>query len=51
MKFLADISRQLEKDFKDRLKREKDLLKKEQQNKLDKKERDKEKDLEAKKSC
>ena len=44
---LAEVSRQLNKDFSDRLKREKDLLKREQQNKLDKKRDDKEGRIEA----
>ena len=44
---LAEVSRQLDKDFSDRLKREKDLLKREQQNKLDKKRDDKEGRIEA----
>ena len=44
---LAEVSRQLNKDFSDRLKREKDLLKREQQNKLDKKRDDKESRIEA----
>ena len=44
---LAEVSRQLNKDFSDRLKRERDLLKKEQQNKLDKKRDDKEGRIEA----
>ena len=46
---LSDVASQLEKDFSKRLQAEKDLLQKEQQNKLGSKREDKEERLEAKK--
>ncbi len=46
---LADVAKQLNKDFSDRLKTQKDLLSKERQNKLDRKRDDKENRLETKK--
>ena len=46
---LSDVASQLEKDFSKRLQAEKDLLQKEQQNKLASKREDKEERLEAKK--
>ena len=46
---LTDVAKQLDKDFSDRLKTQKDLLAKEKQNKLDSKRDDKEGRLEVKK--
>ena len=46
---LADVARQLEKDFSNRLKTEKLLLSKERQDKLDRKREDKEGRIETKK--
>ena len=46
---LADVARQLEKDFSQRINAQKDLLAKERQNKLDRKREDKEGRIETKK--